>query len=550
MGFLAVVTTLPALFYTHGLGFYFDDHFFLGLMSTSHDQSLGGLYDALTADPKSQLRPVEYFGLALMYRVFGVDPLPYHILLAALVPLCAIALYLALDRLRLPRWLTLATPLLFAMAPHYSSDKFWPDAYSPTLSLALCLISLYASLRAVDGSGLRAMLWLAGAGAAMLASVFMYEITLPLFALVVLYHGVRAVRDRGGWRISAVSLAGLLVAIVGVKLVAAVHLGGESSYGVGYDDGALHHVAYVVSGATKVNFGTYGVGLPYVVGWIALNHLTWSAVAASLTVAVGSFCFLAGGAGRLELPMRMPQLRGRPAWHYLAAAGLVVVIAGYGMFLVTSKVFFTSAGIDNRVNIIAALGMVLIALALTMRLLDLVPARRRRYAFALVVSTLAATGALITTTIGTYWQQAAARQRDVLDGMRAALPTHPRQLIVVLDGTCPEIGPAVVFSAEDLTGALRTIFRNTNVEGVVGTPTMTVRRRDLLVTTYIYNYVVDQSFPYGRKLAVYDSRRRRLHPLHTHAAAAAYFGATPRLQCPKQRTFAWGLRPSRFLPLN
>jgi hypothetical protein len=61
---------------------------------------------------------------------------------------------------------------------------------------------------------------------------------------------------------------------------------------------------------------------------------------------------------------------------------------------------------------------------------------------------------------------------------------------------------------------------------------------------------VRQSFAYDRRLAVYDSRTRRLHRLESRAAASRYFRSKPRAQCPRQRTFAWGLPTSRYSPFK
>jgi hypothetical protein len=47
---VAGVAAIPAAFYVAGLGFYYDDHFFLGIMSTSHDRSVPGLFNALAAE--------------------------------------------------------------------------------------------------------------------------------------------------------------------------------------------------------------------------------------------------------------------------------------------------------------------------------------------------------------------------------------------------------------------------------------------------------------------------------------------------------------------
>jgi hypothetical protein len=545
------VTSLPALFYTRGLGFYLDDHLFLGIMSSSDDPSIGGLFGALSADPKAHLRPVEYSLIAAAYRLFGANPLPYHIALAALVPTCAVALYAVLVRLRLPRSLALATPVLFAAAPHYSSDKFWPDAFSPTLSLTLALISVYAGLSAVEERGPRAWGWLTVAGAAMLASIFLYEITLPLFAVAALYHWLRAWRESGRWRYTAAVLTVVLVGALVVKLAAAVRVGRETSYGVGFEDGFLHHMAYLLSGAVKVNFGTYGLGLPYVLSWIVLHRLTWSAVVAGALVGLTAFVYLTRGADLSGVSQELQAWRGRPAWRHLAAAGLCVVIIGYGLFLTGANVYFTSAGIDNRVNIIAALGMVLIALALLLRALQFVSVARRPTVFALTVAVLAAVGTFITTSIASYWHEAADRQRDVLSGLRAALPADPARTTVILDGVCPEVGPGIVFTAHyDLGGALQTIYRDPTIQGAVMTPVVSVESRGVVLITMVYDRTERQFYPYRPTLVVYDSRRRTLYPLASPAGARSYFASAPRLSCPPLRSFAWGLRTSRYLPFN
>ena len=52
---VAAVAAIPAAFYVAGLGFYYDDHFFLGIMSTSHDRSVPGLFDALAGRVPSAL---------------------------------------------------------------------------------------------------------------------------------------------------------------------------------------------------------------------------------------------------------------------------------------------------------------------------------------------------------------------------------------------------------------------------------------------------------------------------------------------------------------
>jgi hypothetical protein len=549
--FIVVVSALPALFFTQGLGFYLDDHLFLGLMSASPDQSVIGLFHALSADPKAQLRPLEYFLIAVAYWLFGTNPLPYHIALAALVPMCALALYALLVRLRLPRALAVAVPVLFASAPHYSSARLWPDAYSPTLTFTLALISLYAGLTAAEARGRRAWLWLAAACFCMLASIFLYEITLPLFAVAALYHWLRARRDSGQWRYTARLLTVVLAGALVVKLAAARTVGRETSYSVGYDDGFLHHMGYLLSGAVKVNFGTYGLGVPYVLSWIAVNRLTWSAFAAGGLVGVAVFAYFARGAALAGTTESLPTWRDRPAWQYLAVAGLMVIVIGYGLFLTGANIYFTSAGMDNRVNIIAALGMVLIALALVLRVLQFFPTERRATIFAFLVALLAAVGTFITTTIAGYWQEAADRQRDILSALTATLPEDPARMTVILDGTCPEVGPGIVFDVDyDLGGALQTIYHDATIQGAEMTPDVSLQSRGLVLTTHVYNYAGSLLYPYNRRLVVFDSRRRKLYALANLRDARAYFASRQPLSCAPLRSFAWGLRTSRYLPFN
>ena len=194
VAFLALVATLPALFYLWRMGFYLDDYYELELMKTLARSVTVGSFDALlSGDPKSHLRPVEYFGLAVLYRLFGTDPLPYHIFLALLVPLCSITAYLVLraaPTAEVSR--TRGAGSLRERRRTYSSDRFWVVAYSPTVSLTLYLISLYCGLRAFKHRVEAKSRWVVGAVVSMLASIFMYEIALPLFVVTALYFWYRS----------------------------------------------------------------------------------------------------------------------------------------------------------------------------------------------------------------------------------------------------------------------------------------------------------------------------------------------------------------------
>jgi hypothetical protein len=543
---VAAVAAIPAAFYVSGLGFYLDDHFFLGIMSTSHNRSVPGLFDALLReDSKAWLRPAMYAGLGILFRLFGTNPLPYHLFVAALVPVCAVLLYLVLERLRTPRFLTLGVPIVFAAAPHYSTDRFWLASYPAPASVALALAGIYALLRACEAHGRRLTFWLVGGGAAIVLSVLTYEVAVPLLILVVAGLWYRGRSGSRSTRITALSSSVSLVGVLVYKVIAATTLTTGSDYRLGYSN-VPHHLGYLVSGSIKVNFGTYGLALPYVVWWIFAHRLTWSAAAGSVLVGAIVLAYL-----RRHRELELPTLRrnGRPIWRLLVAAGVALIALGYASFIVTDEIYFTSAGIDNRVNIIAAIGVAVLALGLVLRATQALPVRRQGAGFAIGVAVLAATGTLITSTLADYWVAASARQDEVVPRLIGALPTNLHDATVVLDGVCPEIGPGIVFAAPyDLGGALRSHYKDPTIQAPVATSLVGVESRGLVISTVVFGRTMSLFYPYRPRLLVYDWPRRSAVRLRNAAAARRYLAATPRLSCPALRSFAWGIRTSRFMP--
>jgi len=549
---VAAVAAIPAAFYVAGLGFYLDDHLFLGVMSTSRDRSIPGLFDALARDdPKARLRPGMYAGLAILFRLFGTNPLPYHLFVAALVPVCAVLLYLILDRVRAPRFVAVGVPVVFAAAPHYSTDRFWLSAYAGPASVALAFAGVYALLRASEARGRRFACWLVAGEAAVVLSVLFYEVVVPLVIVVVVgfWYRRNIGFGLGRPRVAAVSMSLALAGVLVYKAIATTRLdGGESSYKLGYEGGFAHHIGYLVSGSVKVNFGTYGLALPYLAFWIFTHRPTAAAVAASLLVGVLVLAYLARRGRDLELPA--PTGHGMRPWRLLAAAGIALIAIGYSSFLVTGAVYFTSAGIDNRVNIVAAIGVAVLAVGLVLRAIQLLPARRQALGFAVGVALLAATGTLITNTLADYWIAASTRQREVVADVRVALPPKLTGTTVVLDGVCPEIGPGVVFAASyDLAGALRVRYHDPTIRAPVTTAVVAAEARGLAISTVLFGRTGSPHlYPYRPRLLVYDRRKRSTTLLPDAAAARRYLATTRRPSCPPLRSFNWGIHTSRFVP--
>ena len=94
----------------------------------------------------------------------------------------AVMMHLVLRQLAIWRPLALALPIVFALLPHYSADRYWFAAFGYVLSMALFFLSLYADLRGADSVS-NTLKWKLLALTALMASALNYEVAIPLFLL-------------------------------------------------------------------------------------------------------------------------------------------------------------------------------------------------------------------------------------------------------------------------------------------------------------------------------------------------------------------------------
>ncbi len=379
----------------------------------------------------------------------------------------------------------MAVALLYSTLPHFSTDRFWVAAFQANVSMTLYFLSQYAALRAVRARGGRWLPWGALATAAAVASVLAYEVALPLFVLtpfLVAYRSRQLPRTDSTRRRSRLLLAAALVALgaaLAAKLVVAVRVGHESSYQLGASGGIVHHLGYLVRGGVAVNGGTYGLALPYVTGWVVLHRLGWIVAVLALVTAGGVFLYLRRLArSEWELPTATFATR-------IILAGIAVVALGYAVFITNSEIFFTSAGVDNRVNIAAGFGMAIVLVGLVGWAAAHLPPRARSSGFAGALAALCAAGFVIVNGLASFWITAAQRQDAVLDGIQAHLPAGNGEATVLLDGICPEVGPGVVFTTQyDLTGALYLRYHDSRLEGAALSPQVQARPKALWIANY------------------------------------------------------------------
>lgn len=531
--FLAIAVLLSAVLYIDSLGFYTDDWYFLAQFSQTADQPLTGQLEPVR---ELQARPVQNLYLLSLYRIFGSNPLGYHVVGALVFVVCALLFYGVLREIDLPRFVAVSGPLLFALLPQYSTIRFWITGNAAILSVALYFLSLYGGLRAIRALPRTAWRWMVLSVAGLVASLLAYEMVLPLFVANTALLAWRAGLMRGGSKRDPSRRAvALFLAATGVALTAVVAfkiVSIERSFGV-VDYGRLRYALRSALSISYVGPNGYGLGLPRTVARVLRDYPDVPTLVASGLFGLGTFLYLRWIS---RGDPRMAVLSGTFGFR-LAAVGFAAFLLGYAMTLVTPEVGFSKTGLLNRTAIPAAAGVAISWIGGCIVVASLARRGKKRTWLPLSVSLLCAAGFLINNTLATFWAKAHTRQREVLGSLRNGFPTLPQGSAVIVDGACPYIGPGIVFETHwDTTGALRLAYGDRSLRGDVVTRNLTVGEEGL--ETSIYgpppgpNQVVSNSglahccqrYAYGEKLFVYNAATGEILNLRDAASARRYFG--------------------------
>jgi len=533
--FLALVVFVSLIFYLPRLGFYSDDWVFLSLLHLSDDQSLPGLYQALyDGDVVIRQRPVQMVYLVLFYWLFGLDAIYYHLANAIVLMASGVLLYLVIREFGKDRLIAVAISLVYLLLPHYSTDRFWVAAHQATFSIGFYLLSLYADLRALRAYPNNWMRWKLLGLMGLVLSGLSYEVAIPLLllnGLLVWYGSPQMYRRSDGqslWSkfiwLFAVNLLALLV-VIGFKAWITVRTNVEMDL--------ISHLIYIVTGALRVNFVTYGMGLPYIVGWILFHQPNWTLVAVAVLLGLFTFRYLYSISGQPE-----NEAAEKKKWPILILWGLMIFGLGYAIFIFNADVWFTSTSLGNRVAIAAAIGVAITFIGFAGWLSNLLPQRWARAAFCLLISLLAGSGFLIINTLASLWISAYQEQQNLLSEMKEHIPVLPAGSTLILDGVCLERGGAYLFTGKrDLTSALWMVYRDQSLQATILSSSPQIGEQGLSILTY---KSVDL-YPYSEDLMIYNFSEKKLHPLGSGSMARQYFESTgfvPEQACPPG--FAWG----------
>jgi hypothetical protein len=307
---------------------------------------------------------------------------------------------------------------------------------------------------------------------------------------------------------------------------------------------SLHHLAYLASGSIKLNAGSSSPSLTFSGGscaTISCGERRRSGAAGLLAL---GYVWLIGRRDREALSALVH-------WRDCVRVGLIAFVLGYAIFLTNRQVLFRSAGIDNRVNAAAALGVAAILVGAIGWIAGRLTERQGIALFSTSIGCIVATGVLIIATLGSFWTSAAKEQHAIVSSLQRTAPSLPPSSTVILDGVCPEIGPAVVFADQwDFRGALALAYSDPTLAADAATEALRAGSQRLKLEMTFLGDRSTRTYAYGPHLLSYDFPRRTLHVLRDRSDAARYISSErPSFQCPPQRSFAWGFDPSRRLSL-
>lgn len=525
-GFLLLVGVAAYGSYVARGGFILDDwkaEADYELLSRTHS-FFGVIGETLGAggreEPSFQGRPVGAVYHAVVSAVLGVDARLHLALALALGVLTATLLFVLLRNLGVERIHAAAIGALVLLFPASDSARLWASLAVEASTLSLVLLGAIVALAGLKRSGARAVLFHACALALFAAGVLLYEIAAAAILLSVLLYRLKAPWSKALPR-SAADIA--------VTLLALAYVGLATPRPIPPLAAQFDHGKRIFSEARRL-FASIGIanGTP---------RLPLLAVVLVLGAAI---------VVRRLLPRQEPLRVDLRRWLVTSLAGVVVIAAGYALFLPADPWFSPlTEGIGGRTNIAAAPGYVLLLYSLP-ALLGLLLFRGLPYGRALA----ACFTLVVAAYLGVEWldrlrsdqrsyRAASAAANSALDVLEATVPKPPPGTTIYLFGVPRESAPNVpIFTASwDLTGAVRLLWRDYSLRGVPG-PSIA---RDFpgngddwgiacgtdSLRPHGYLYGPEHASPYGKAIFV-DTPTRRVQVIRTKAAceraAARYLG--------------------------
>jgi hypothetical protein len=449
---LGLITVVMCAAHIRSGGFYYDDW---SVLELGRFPLPGGLLHDLWLYYGQRPGQVLYYDT--LDRALGLHSSLRLALAAAMLLIEATLLFTLLRRLGLAVRDGLAIAALSLTFPFSDSVWLWGILSLTSLAIAASLLGVILALRALESSGPRALALHAASLLLYAVGILSYEVFAVAGCLVGFLY-VRAVglrRARLRWALDIVTIASTLaLARAVLPIDIATPSRAQSLTGMVAHIGLIARAGAQLAGAATLPFGA-------VSPWIGTGLL-----AAVLAAAAALRGRLAGG------DALRAQLGG---WLAIAGAGAVLAVAAWSVYVPAPAHYSpTAAGTVNRMNALAAIGIVIAVYSCLVLLVSMVG---RLLRFPRVAVALAAAAAAIvlgaaylrqTAADARSWDAAAADQRRLLADLRAALPRLAPTTIVYAFDAPTVVGPGipVLNTTLDLSSAIRIAYSSPELVGV------------------------------------------------------------------------------------
>jgi hypothetical protein len=515
--FVIIIASLSMSQYIVNLGFYSDDWALLYSMHLSPDQSFAEVFTAVNFQD-NEIRPIQFLGYAVSYKLFGLNPLGYHLLNGIFFMTAFVLLYIILIALCQPRVLAISIPVIYMLLPNYSTDRFWMAVHAATISMLFTFLGIYAHLQALRGRKAGVWGWEAFAILCVIASGLTYEVFLPLVLVTAVFLFASELAKE--WPVTvgrrtiakaALRQAGMVMAVI--SLIVVKGLWAPRTHWI-TDIGTIPYIYWTIKAVLKSFIYSYGyhlLGLPVTV-WSALrDYPDWITV--TTAGVIGSLIFV-----RLYTLWDQSDaaaVRSRAKMLIYFGCGVVVFIAAYSIVPIVP----VKNGINNRTAIAGTLGAAVSIVGLLGILTALAPGIWQKALFSAVLGVIGMSGSLTVDTLAKFWIESYRLQSEYLFDIRSHVPAIPAGTTLILDGVCPYNGPAPVFEAPwDLSSALGIHYGLSDIKANIVTRWTRVEPGGL-VTPFCCGEI---RYPFDH-LVMYHFGRKMSYPLPNAQAAQSYF---------------------------
>lgn len=421
-----------------GGGLYYDDW---ANAARTEVPAGGSFFDAVSAFADiTAYRPALILYIPLTHLVFGANASLHLAWSAALAALAAAAFFWVLRLLGVARVHAGAIAALVLLFPFADAATMWSTASVTHLAIALYLAGVGVAVTGLRARGRRSRALHAGALGLYLLSLWTYEIAAVAMLVTGLLYLTQAT-----WR-RAVARWAIDVAVVAASLLLVTR--GTQNQALSLSD-EIHHARLIaregaqIVALTAVPFGTPGrwlvCGAIAVLGLAAL--VTWRSV-----------------------PAGDPVRRALGRWIATGVGGLVLAGAGWIVFA-PADWYYTPVqiGLSNRVNVLAAFGLVTLAYSalavIGLLARRLVPRVGRAWVAVPLAGAVALGTGYVVRLAGHErdWDRAATAQETLLRTLDARVGDVPEHSTVLTFGWPAYESPGVpIFAASwDLDGAIK-----------------------------------------------------------------------------------------------